>query len=71
MSRARLSVFPNDKVLNELGWIRTPDGAILDNRDGFYTDHPESFVGEYDTRTCVPIRKDLLMKLIQEAQRDR
>jgi hypothetical protein len=47
----------------ELGLIRSPDGALLDNRDGFYDEHPDT-IETYDCRTHVAVSRALLSKLI-------
>jgi len=54
----------NDSELHGLGYIRTIDGKLLSNQDGFYDDHPD-FLGTYDTRTMVAVSKSLLFKLLE------
>lgn len=60
-----IHVFLNDKELKGMGFIRAPDGAVLDNRDGFYSTHRESFIRTYDCRTMVAVSKSLLFKLLE------
>lgn len=61
--------FASDRELRELGFVRARDGALLDNRDGFYDAHPDDFIREYDIRTCVAISRSLLRKILLDAQR--
>ena len=52
----------SNRELREMGLVRTSDGALLDNRDGFYDDAPDH-LSEYDTRTMVAVSKSLLWKI--------
>lgn len=54
----------SDAELRALGFVRAPDGYLLDNRDGFYDEHPDDFIGTYDNRTHAAIRYALLQKLM-------
>ena len=52
-----------DRELESHGFLRTWDGKALDNRDGFYDDHPDT-IATYDTRTYTAIGHGLLEKLL-------
>lgn len=54
----------NDQELAALDLKRSRDGALLDNRDGFYDAYPDDFLRTYDARTCIAISRSLLEKLI-------
>jgi len=54
----------NDRELAALGYVRGADGLLLDNRDGFFSDHPDDFLDRYDRRKSVAISRDLLDKLV-------
>lgn len=60
----------SDREWRELGFIRAIDGAWLDNRDDFYSDHPDDFVLTYDVRKCTVISRSLLAKLLDLALAD-
>lgn len=53
----------SDREWRELGYIRAHDGALLDDRDGFYSEHPDP-IQTYDRRTHVAISHSLLEKLV-------
>lgn len=53
----------SDRELREVGLIRTWDGRLLDNRDGFYDDHPDPSA-VYDARTSVVVSRGLLDALL-------
>lgn len=63
-SKAPRTVFWADRELNEVGLVRARDGTLLDNRDGFYNEHPEDFIRTYDCRRCAVISLGLLEKLL-------
>lgn len=48
----------NRRELNEMGYVVASDGAMLDNRDGFYDDHPDDFIRTYDCRTRATYNPD-------------
>ena len=52
-----------DRELESHGFLRTWDGKALDNRDGFYDDHPDT-IATYDTRAYTVISRSLLEKLL-------
>lgn len=53
----------SDRELREMGYVRAHDGALLDDRDGFYTDHSDP-IATFDTRTHVAVSRSLFEKLI-------
>jgi hypothetical protein len=54
-----------DREIRELGFVRASDGALLDNRDGFYDEHPDP-IRSYDSRTMVAVSRSLLNKLLDD-----
>jgi len=52
------------------GFVRTRDG-VFDNRDKFYHDHPDDFVGEYDTRTYIAVSKNVLDVLLESFRKQK
>lgn len=56
----------NDRELAALGYVRDRDGVLLDNRDGFFEDHPDP-IRTYDSRTHIAVSRSLLWKLIDAA----
>ncbi len=51
-----------NKELEGMGLVRTGDGFILDNKDGFYSDN-QDFIGLYDSRTCKAINKTVIIRM--------
>lgn len=49
------------------GFIFSPTGAVVDNRDGFHTDSdvPPDPLRTYDIRTTVAIRRERLEELLR------
>ena len=69
-SKSPRTAFWADRELNEVGLVRAHDGALLDNRDGFYDEHSDNFIRTYDCRVCTAISRSLLDKLITVWVRD-
>lgn len=46
------------------GFLLSPDGALLDNRDGFYDHNPDP-LRSYDARTHVAIKRARLEELLR------
>ena len=59
-----VKVILTDKEIRALGYVRSTDGAILDNRDHFYNEHPDP-MSSYDTRTMVAVSKPVLLELLR------
>lgn len=53
----------HDRELREMGLLRSRDGRMLNNKNGFYDDVPDT-LNEYDINACIAIRRETLRKLI-------
>lgn len=57
-----------ERELRELGLIPARDGALLDNRDGFFDSFPDDHVRTYDGRAFVAISRARLAELLRAEQ---
>lgn len=55
----------NDRELKEVGYVRTREGYLADNRDNFYDENPDDYLRVYDCRTYVAVSRSLIAKMIR------
>lgn len=55
----------SDRELEAMGYLRARDGSAIDNRDEFFSDHPNDCLSCYDTRTHVAVPRDLLAAVLR------